>query len=148
MTTNNRVLKALALLVSILALTMVLAACTSDDPDPTPTSAPDTQAPAATPTPSGTGDGSAPAPTPTAMMMEEEAPYGGIPNFSTRADPPLGWDVSRSGTISILMPGGSIFGMGNMIKQCWDDGASICPGLATEWSSNDERTILDVQSAR
>ena len=140
MTTNNRVLKALALLVSILALTMVLAACTSDDPDPTPTSAPDTQAPAATPTPSDTGDGSAPAPTPTAMMMEEEAPYGGIPNFSTRADPPLGWDVSRSGTISILMPGGSIFGMGNMIKQCWDDGASICPGLATEWSSNDERT--------
>ena len=137
MTISNRVLKALVLVTSILVLTMALAACTSDDPDPTPTSAPDTQAPAATAAPSDDG---APAPTPTAMMMEEKSLYGGIPNFSTRADPPLGWDVSRSGTISILMPGGSIFGMGNMIRQCWDDGASICPGVATEWSSNDERT--------
>ena len=141
MTINNRVLKALVLLTSIIALTMALAACDSDDPDPTPTSAPDAPAqPEATAAPSDGGGDAAPDPTPTVMMMEEEAPYGGIVNFSTRADPPLGWDVSRSGTISILMPGGSIFGMGNMLKQCWDDGASLCPGLSTEWSTNDDRT--------
>ncbi len=141
MTINNRVLKALVLFTSILALTMALAACDSDDPDPTPTSAPDAPAqPEATAAPSDSGGDAAPAPTPTAMMMEEEAPYGGIVNFSTRADPPLGWDVSRSGTISILQPGGSIFGMGNMLKQCWDDGASICLGVATGYSSNDAKT--------
>ena len=140
MNISNRALKALVLLMSALALTMALVACASDDPDPTPTRAPDTQAPAATPTPSDGGDGAAPAPTPTAAMMEESR-YGGIANFSTRADPPLGWDASRSGTISILMPGGSVFGMGNMIRQCWDDGAAVCPGVATEWSTSDDRTV-------
>ena len=141
MNISNRMLKALALLTGIIALTMALGACASDDPDPTPTRAPDApaQQPEATAAPSDGGD-AAPAPTPTAMMTEEESKYGGIVNFSTRADPPLGWDVSRSGTISILMPGGSIFGMGNMLKQCWDDGAAICMGVATDYSANDERT--------
>ncbi len=137
MTIRIPALKALALVTSILALTMALAACTSDDPDPTPTPAPESQAPQSTAAPS---DGEAMAPTPTAMMMEEKSRYGGIANFSTRADPPLGWDPTRSGTISILQPGGSIFGMGNMIRQCPDDGAAVCSGLATEWSANGDRT--------
>ncbi len=135
MTIRNRALKALMLVTSILVLSMALAACSSDDPTPTPTTAP---APTATPLPDGSG--AAPTPTPTAMAMTESR-YGGIVNFSTRADPPLGWDPTRSGTISILQPGGSIFGMGNMIRQCWDDGATVCPGLANEWSANDDRTV-------
>ena len=143
MTISNRALKAIVLTTGILALTLGLAACASDDPTATPTTAPsEPSAPAATPTPSDSG-APAPAatPTPTAMMTDDTASrYGGIPNFSTRADPPLGWDASRSGTISILMPGGSIFGMGNMIRQCWDDGAAVCPGVADDWSANDDRT--------
>ena len=138
---RERALKTLVLVASILALTMVLAACASDDdPTPTPTRAPDTQAPAATPTPSDSGGDAAPAPTPTAMMMEEKSRYGGIANFSTRADPPRGWDPMRSGSISVLMPAGSIFGMGNMIRQCPDDGTAVCPGVATEWSKNADGT--------
>ena len=140
MTIRIPALKALALVTSILALTMALAACTSDDPDPTPTPtpAPESQAPQSTAAPS---DGEAMAPTPTAMMMEEKSRYGGIANFSTRADPPRGWDPIRSASISVLQAAGSIFGMGNMIRQCPDDGAAVCPGLATEWSANGDRTV-------
>ena len=142
MTIGKRAFKPLMLLASISILALVLAACASEDPTatPTPTTAPVEEAPEPTPTPSD-AMGPEPTPTPTAMAMEDTSDrYGGIANFSTRADPPLGWDASRSGTISILQPGGSIFGMGNMIRQCWDDGASICPGVATEWSSNDDKT--------
>ncbi len=142
MTIGKRALKSLMLLASISILAMALGACASDDPTatPTPTTAPVDQAPEPTPTPSD-AMGPEPTPTPTAMAMDDTSDlYGGIANFSTRADPPLGWDASRSGTISILQPGGSIFGMGNMIRQCWDDGAAICDGVATEWSPNDDRT--------
>ena len=142
MTIGKRAFKPLMLLASISILALVLAACASEDPTatPTPTTAPVEEAPGPTPTPSD-AMGPEPTPTPTAMAMDDTSDrYGGIARFSTRADPPLGWDASRSGTISILQPGGSIFGMGNMIRQCWDDGASICPGVATEWSSNDDKT--------
>ncbi len=138
MTIRNRALKALMLVTSILVLSMALAACSSDDPTPTPTTAPVAPAPTATPLPDGSG--SAPEPTPTAMAMTESR-YGGIANFSTRADPPRGWDPIRSGSISVLMAAGSIFGMGNMIRQCPDDGASVCPGVADEWSKNDDGTV-------
>ena len=135
---SNRALKPLALLTSILALTMGLAACASD-PTATPTPTPP-PAMEPTPTPSDTM-APEPTPTPTAMAMDDTSDrYGGIANFSTRADPPRGWDPIRSGSISVLMPAGSIFGMGNMIRQCPDNGAAVCPGLATEWSTNDDRT--------
>ena len=142
MTLARRAFKPLMLLAGISVLALVLAACASEDPTatPTPTTAPVEQAPEPTPTPSDAMEPE-PTPTPTAMAMDDTSDlYGGIANFSTRADPPRGWDPIRSGSISVLMPAGSIFGMGNMIRQCPDNGAAVCPGLATEWGTNDDRT--------
>ena len=136
MTIGKRAFRPLALVAGIFALAALLAACTSEAPTPTPVPESPGQP---TPTPSDSGG---PAPTPTAPAGEDtSARYGGIANFSTRADPPRGWDPIRSGSISVLMPAGSIFGMGNMIRQCPDDGAAVCPGVADEWSTNDDRTV-------
>jgi peptide/nickel transport system substrate-binding protein len=102
---------------------LVLAACSGDPATPTPT------------TPSGSNGGNTPTPT-----GQVEAKYGGIANFSARTDPPQGWDPMVSGSISVLMINGAIFGMGNFIRQCPLDGTEVCAGVATEWSSNEDRT--------
>jgi len=137
MFTGKRASRALFLTVGLLVASFALAACSSDDPTATPVPATGGTAPTATPVPDTGG---------TAPIAEPPAPaarfkYGGIANFSSRTDPPRGWDPIRSGSISVLQAAGSLFGMGNMIRQCPLDGASICAGTADSWSKNADGTV-------
>lgn len=120
MINRKRAWRALALTTGLLVLTLVLAACSSDDPT-------------ATPTASGTGG--------VGDDAMEESRYGGIANFAARTDPPRGWDPMVSGSISVLMIDGSIFGMGNLVRQCPDDGTAVCANISDEWSANAESTV-------
>jgi peptide/nickel transport system substrate-binding protein len=116
---GTRALKVLILSAGLLVMAFMLAACSSDDP---------TAAPAA----SSTGS--------TSSEVAEESKYGGIANFSARTDPPRGWDPMSSGSISVLMIDGSLFGMGNLVRQCPDDGTAVCDNLSDTWSANADST--------
>jgi peptide/nickel transport system substrate-binding protein len=116
---GTRALKVLIVSAGLLVMASMLAACSSDDP---------TTAPAASSTDS------------TSTAVVEKSKYGGIANFSARTDPPRGWDPMKSGSISILMIDGSLFGMGNLVRQCPDDGTKICDNLSDEWSPNGDST--------
>ena len=97
------------LLTSILVLAMRRWPLARPTPTatPTPTPPPETHGARRRPPHPRTAERPPPQPTPTAMMMEDTSDrYGGIPNFSTRADPPRGWDPIRSGSISVLQAGG------------------------------------------
>lgn len=119
MSNGKRALRALTLTAGLLVMAFVLAACSSDDPT-------------ATPTASGSGS--------TGGDAMEESRYGGIANFSARTDPPRGWDPMVTGSISVLMIDGSLFGMGNLVRQCPDDGTAVCANLSDEWSANADGT--------
>jgi len=121
---GSSALRTLTLTAGLLALVLVLAACSSDDPTATPTASSSVDGDGG----GGSGD------------IIEESKYGGIANFSARTDPPRGWDPMVSGSISILMMDGAIFGMGNLVRQCPDDGTKVCPNLSDEWSPNADGT--------
>jgi len=116
----------LGALVALLALVAV--ACgSSEDPTATPR-------PAATAVPGAT---STPAPT----AVPEDAPkYGGIFTTALDRDTTQGADTMRATTISNYFFGVQVWGAGNLIRPCRDDGIARCPALADSWESNADFT--------
>lgn len=134
-------------LLSISILALLLVACSASTVEvkvpPTPTTAPLQQpAPAAT---ASAGQKAAPSATAIARVVtaraaqkvETKGKYGGIALFSHRGD--IGQpDAMYTGTISTHNPEHAIFGDGAIVKPCRENVFTICPGLASEWSSSSD----------
>jgi len=69
-----------------------------------------------------------------------EVQYGGIAVIAHRGDPVQAWDPTRTTTVTVVHPAGSIWDNGNLVRTCLEDVYQRCPGLATEWEVNDDFT--------
>ncbi len=66
--------------------------------------------------------------------------YGGIAVIAHRGDPVQAWDPTRTTTVTVVHPAGTIWDNGNLVRTCLEDVYQRCPGLATEWETNDDFT--------
>ena len=64
----------------------------------------------------------------------------GPPYFAHRRNVSGGFDPTRSGSISLVWPAGSIFGDSGLINADQADSFTIVPGLAESWESNADFT--------
>ncbi|PKB65271.1 MAG: hypothetical protein BZY82_09075 [SAR202 cluster bacterium Io17-Chloro-G3] len=120
-------------LMTIAILTLLIGGCGSAA-DP---AAPVVPVPTSTTAPSGPAPTATPVPTPTPDPNDPK--YGGIATFANRNDPP-GWDPMRTGTITLHNIAATLYGEGNLVRQCRDDVFSICSNLADSWEANADFT--------
>jgi peptide/nickel transport system substrate-binding protein len=73
-------------------------------------------------------------------MSTDDPIYGGIIILTHQEDPPVGWDRMRAATSRIGRVAGSMFGMGNLVKNCREDVYTVCPGVAESWETNSDFT--------
>ena len=57
-----------------------------------------------------------------------EPKYGGILRVAHRGDPPAGWDNMRVSNLNNSLAGQPIFGEDNLLHNCWNESARMCPG--------------------
>ena len=79
-------------------------------------------------------------PAPPRPVSMEEPNYGGIMLLVHQEDPPVGWDRMRAATSRIGRVAGTIYNMGNLLKNCRDDVYRVCPGVAESWEPNSDFT--------
>ena len=70
-----------------------------------------------------------------------EPKYGGILRVAHRGDPPAGWDNMRVSNLNNSLAGQPIFGEDNLLHNCWDESARMCPGVAESWESNADFSV-------
>ena len=120
--------------VLALAMLVTLAACAGEDAPAAPT-----QPVAATPAP-------APQTAPVAASPEAASPVasepkrGGILTLAHNSDPPAAYDTMRTSTIRLFSVAGALNGSANLVRPCWTDSYSPCPGVAESWEHNPDFT--------
>lgn len=83
---------------------------------------------------------------PTAFPQATQPPagdikFGGTAKMGNRTDPPRGFDVMRSGSISLKGITQSLHGNGHLWRPCRDNVYAVCPGLSDSWESNADFSV-------
>ena len=150
-------IKPLSILIGVAIALLALGACSSSDDEPTapgvvPTAMPAEQpAAAATAMPAATAMAASTAiPLSTSIPEATQPPagevkFGGTARMGNRTDPPRGFDVMRSASISLKGITQSVHGNGHLWRPCRDNVYAVCPGLAESWEPNADFSVWTFQ---